>query len=465
MRKKLKIFLICICIILIGINVNYAKIIDDSSLSIDSKISPQSDRNKSSSFSKTITTEKINSKSNNNTAKIESHTKTTTQSSKTETNTQTTTQSSKTETNTQTTIQGSKTESNTHNTIQGSKTEFNTQTTSINSKTKEIPKKLSQKDIISASKRVNSYVSKHKKLPNHVKINGEKYSLAEFLYLMSKTIQNKYGNKTSDITAKYSIKNPARPRGYSIKTVFSFYNCYHTALKIISYIKQYKIAPNYEYLKNYEGYCEYMPYQTIIYTFAKLLSYDNVNMTIKMNVKNTSKINKNIPTYSRPGTYKNVNSKHTGGSAKDFLNASKNCQVNNTSIKALAKEITKGLKTKFQKAKAIHDWVSSNIQYRYYYNTKQGAVKTMKKKSGNCVDQTHLVIALYRSSGLPARYMHGKCKFVNGRTTGHVWAQVLVGKTWHVSDTTYYEFNRLGLINSWNTNTYKFRGMHNKLPF
>ena len=445
MRKKLKIVLILICIIVISLNVAYAKNIDDNRLtiaSIDSKISLQNfDGNKNNSFSNIISIGTVNSE-NSNILKVDSKSKVIDLST---------------------------------SKIDSKSKIIKSITSRIDFKTKTIepkktPKQLSQDDIISASKIVNSYVSKYSKLPDSVKINGEKFPMAELLYLMSKTIEYKYKNSSSNVTVKEAIKNPARPSGDSLKTSLSFEDCYNTARGVISYISYNKIAPDNMYITNMyvendEGYLGYMQYQTIIHSFAKLLSKKDINTEIIVDVKNTSKINRYMPKYARPGTYKNLNDKYTGRSAKEYLKATKNCQINNEAVKSLAKEITNGTKTKLQKATAIHDWVASNIRYDKYFNTKYGAVKTMNKRFGNCVDQTHLAIALYRASGIPARYVHGTCKFVSGNTVGHVWSQALVGKTWLVSDTTDYELNSLGTVNCWDSATYKLHGKHNSLSF
>ena len=430
MVKKLEIVLIFIFIIIICMNVNYAKNIDNPGLTNDSETSQKIlDGNNNSSFLKTVTIKKT-SNTTNNAVKIDSKVKTS---------------------------------STTNIDV---KIDSKTKTiSSLSSQSKETPKKLSQKDIISASKAVNSYVSKNGKLPDFVKIKGEKFSMAEFLYLMSKTIVYKYKNSDSEIPIKYSVKYPARPMGDNLKARLSLKDCYNTAQGVINYINSMKIAPNGMYIENHEVYFGFIQYQTIIYSFAKLLSQKDINTEITINVKKTSKINRYMPTYTRPGTYKNLNSKYSGESIKDYLNPTKNCQVKNDAIKLLSKEITKGCKTKLQKAIAIHNWVAANIAYDGYFNTKSGAVKTMSKRSGNCVDQTHLAIALYRTSGIPARYVHGTCKFVSGNTVGHVWSQVLIAKTWLVSDTTSYELNSLGTVNYWDSATYKLQGKYSSLPF
>ena len=146
-----------------------------------------------------------------------------------------------------------------------------------------------------------------------------------------------------------------------------------------------------------------------------------------------------------------------------YLQATKNCQVNDPRIIALAKSITKDATTTYDKAEAIFNWVRDNLSYSFYYNTKYGAVNTLLKKEGNCVDHSHLLIALARAAGIPAKYEHGTCTFTSG-TYGHVWAQLWVDGKWYNADAISYR-NTFGVINNWNTNTVVKKGTYIELPF
>ena len=159
-----------------------------------------------------------------------------------------------------------------------------------------------------------------------------------------------------------------------------------------------------------------------------------------------------------------INEKNSIAS-NDYLKATKNCQVSNSKIKALAKSLTKGITNNLDKARAIFNYVRDNIDYSYYYDTHKGAVKTLTSKCGNCVDQAHLLVALYRAAGFKARYVHGSCKFFDdGQYCGHVWTQVLIDKTWIVGDPIDCD-NYLGKINNWNTKNYKLWNKYASLPF
>ena len=146
-----------------------------------------------------------------------------------------------------------------------------------------------------------------------------------------------------------------------------------------------------------------------------------------------------------------------------YLSNSLNCQVSNPEIVDLAAKLTEDLTNPADKARAIFNYVRDEIPYSYYYDTYYGAVGTLHAGKGNCVDQVHLSIALYRASGLPARYVHGDCDF-GDEITGHVWSQVLIGDTWIVSDTINRR-NSFGEVVNWNNYNYELNGYYASLPF
>ena len=97
------------------------------------------------------------------------------------------------------------------------------------------------------------------------------------------------------------------------------------------------------------------------------------------------------------------------------LGPTKNCQVNDPAIQKKAKSLKKG--TQRDTAREIFKFVQWKITYVSYSNTKQGAVGTLKKGSGNCCDQAHLIVALWRAAGINARYAHG---------SHHWWGQAKI---------------------------------------
>jgi transglutaminase-like putative cysteine protease len=150
--------------------------------------------------------------------------------------------------------------------------------------------------------------------------------------------------------------------------------------------------------------------------------------------------------------------------SSEYLKSTKNCQVTDPTIVALANKLTNGTNSSYEKAVNIFNWVRDNLGYSFYYNTKYGAVKTLKAKVGNCVDHSHLLIALARAAGIPAQYAHGDCVFKSGNTYGHVWVQLYVNDKWYSADAT-SSSNTFGVINSWNTATATIHGFYPEISF
>ena len=204
-----------------------------------------------------------------------------------------------------------------------------------------------------------------------------------------------------------------------------------------------------------KGYATFKTY-VALGKYKVSFKFEGNNLMLKSSASKSVKV--------KLSKFKNgVNEKNPKGYSS-YLKSSSHCQVGSAKIKALVKSLTKGLKSKVDKAKAIFNYVRDNLAYKYYYNTRHGAKNTLKYKQGNCVDHSHLLVAMFRTAGLHARYVHGTCKFSSGNTYGHVWAQVLVDKHWVCADATSYD-NSLGKIVNWNVKSYSLHNKYASLPF
>jgi len=102
------------------------------------------------------------------------------------------------------------------------------------------------------------------------------------------------------------------------------------------------------------------------------------------------------------------------------------------------------------KANLLFSWVRDRIAYPkpMYFNTKKMATGTLSSKVANCVDQSHLMVAMLRMVKIPAMYQNSAaCKFSSGSVYGHCWAKAYVGDKWYQIDTT-GKNNRFGVINN-----------------
>ena len=293
-----------------------------------------------------------------------------------------------------------------------------------------------------AAANVKSYVETNNKLPNYVTIGSSQVTMPQFLQLLvTGLLQINSGTSTSMTLT--SVNAPTNSSGS-----YMYVNIYKTdylsiAQAIKSYINSNGMAPNYAYSS--QGNIQY---ESLVYIYSKILNYYKTNGALPNYVLVDSSVtNTTIPS-----------------SLQQYLQTTTNCQVTNSQIQALAKSLTSGKSSAYDKAVAIFNWVRDNIGYSFYYNTKYGAAGTLNAKTGNCVDTAHLLIALERAAGIPARYEHVYAKFSSGSWYGHVIAQVYVNGKWYNADATSYS-NTFGVINSWNTATATYYGTYATLPF
>ncbi len=303
--------------------------------------------------------------------------------------------------------------------------------------------------IIASSKNVKNYIERNSKLPATVKVGSYTISTANYLYLASKAIVNLKAGKTGKISIK-NIKNPSNPG--SSANLGNLNNYLAVVKKIISTADSKGQMPN-----SASSDVGNIGYNGWVYASARIVAFygDEKVMPSYVTIKTLS---------SSSSTSSNLNSKNAISNLAAYLAATKNCQVNNSAIKSLVTKLTKGLTSDKAKANAIYNYVRDSISYSFYYDTKYGAVGTLNAKTGNCVDHSHLLAAMFRTAGLATRYVHGTCTFSSGGTYGHVWTQVLIGDTWTVADATSSR-NSLGKVVNWNTNSYTLKGYYAGISF
>jgi hypothetical protein len=92
---------------------------------------------------------------------------------------------------------------------------------------------------------------------------------------------------------------------------------------------------------------------------------------------------------------------------RSFLNPEKNIPVNEEGIAAQAKRLVQNARTVPEASSAILNWIVDNFTYDAGPNTPQDGRSVFFNKRGSCVGYTNLAIAMLRSVGIPARYVHG----------------------------------------------------------
>ena len=307
---------------------------------------------------------------------------------------------------------------------------------------------ISLNSLIAASKNVKNYIENNGELPATVTIDGIAYTTPQYLYLASEAV---YHLKSGDKSYLYSKQVDAPNSPVTASNLGNLYDYYSVARRVVNQGNTYNAMPRYA-ISDVGN----IGYDGLVYAFSRVLTYygEHSSMPNYVAIKSLA-----------TAFDSNANSKNSISNLAAYLAASKNCQVDNAQIQALAEKLTSGLTSDTAKATAIYNYVRDAISYSYYYDTKYGAVGTLNAKNGNCVDQSHLLVALYRAADLPARYVHGTCYFsLSGNTYGHVWTQVLIGDTWVVGDPTSTR-NSFGSVVNWNTNSYTLHGYYASLPF
>ena len=302
-----------------------------------------------------------------------------------------------------------------------------------------------------AAAKIKSYIETNHKLPNYVTIGTTQVEMPEFLKLMVAGLLQINNKTTTSITLK-DVGSASKPTESVKSGNLTKASYLDLAKRVNAFINANGVLPNYA-----SSSLGKLNYESLIYSFSKILAFYKTNGRLPGYVT--------VKPWSTVGTSSsNSTSSPVPASLQQYLKATTNCQVNNTSIKSLVASITSGKSSTYDKAVAIFNWVRDKIGYSFYYNTKYGAVGTLNAKTGNCVDTAHLLIALERAAGIPARYEHVKAQFTSGTWYGHVIAQVWVGGKWYNADAT-SSSNTFGVIKNWNTATATYYGTYATLPF
>ncbi|MBO6111415.1 MAG: transglutaminase, partial [Methanobrevibacter sp.] len=305
---------------------------------------------------------------------------------------------------------------------------------------------ISISQLVAAANEVNSYIEKNAKLPDSVTIGDTTYTTAQYLYLLCEAIVSINSGDLTDLYL-FEVNDPTNPGVASNMGSLSDY--LSVASSLITSMDS-GVTPN-----SVSTSLGDVGYDGIVYAFTRVLVYYGMMSQLPSSVS--------IKSLTLYVSQSSLDSKNTITDLTPYLSSSPNCQVTNAAIVALAEQLTKGMTNSLDKATAIYNYVRDSVSYSFYYDTKYGAVGTLNSKTGNCVDHSHLLIALFRAADLPARYAHGTCTFSSG-TYGHVWTQVLIGNTWVVCDATSAR-NSFGKVVNWNNNYYSLKGYYSSISF
>lgn len=196
------------------------------------------------------------------------------------------------------------------------------------------------------------------------------------------------------------------------------------------------------------------------YSVTLFTNFDNSNMywsyhtNISLTVKNDKIIFELSPAYE--GNYQKA-VENASFAPIDYLSLDHIKEHEREILVKLAKEITGGLESDYDKLLAIHNWMINNIYYNYdaFYSKDYGrtdAYGTYENKRSVCQGYAELTLALSRAVGIPTKLVSGYALGLGtnmtwdndnlSATSNHAWNEAFVDNRWVTLDTTWDTFNK-----------------------
>ena len=280
-------------------------------------------------------------------------------------------------------------------------------------------------DVIGGATYVVNFVKEKGAFPASVPVGSKNCTPAQYLYLAVKTVVGLNAGKTDETLSIPNYAEPSNPAETVTKGTITIAEVVTMAEKVITFMANNGQGPN--WMTSSYGTLQY---ENGIHMFSVPLAYYAQNGTLPATV-NVDSWFTTTGGVAGDGTFGYDYSAYSA-----YLVPTANCQSNNATIIAVAKTAMYCPSSQSNQGKTyanptnayevmwnVMEYVNYHTSYDYYANTKRGAIGVWRDKMGNCCDMGHLINALARSLGIPARYSHYLCQFTNSRE-GHVWGTV-----------------------------------------
>ncbi len=263
-------------------------------------------------------------------------------------------------------------------------------------------------------------------LPTSATVNGTSYTMAEIEHLMLQMIVN-INNGNTNTLEFIDLADAANPSESITSGSINLTEYIDMAGRNLTWNRANPAAANYTTTS-----LGRMHYYERVHFNAKILASYAENGVLPASMKTGSWYD-NISATPGDATFGNDFSAYA-----KFLVPTNNCQSNNATIINLAKvamycpssQSNQGRtyanpSTTYEAMWNITEYINYHTTYEGYANTSRGALKTWNDRAGNCCDMAHLMCALARSLGVPARYQHWWCQF-SDHQDGHVFAGLYI---------------------------------------
>ena len=134
----------------------------------------------------------------------------------------------------------------------------------------------------------------------------------------------------------------------------------------------------------------------------------------------------------------------SGPMIQELTGAERFLEVNHTSIKSQAEQLSQNTGTACEISENIYTYVIDTLDYAGYIPESLGAVEALRRGSGDCTEYSDLAITLHRAAGIPAQFVEGitysRDGFYDEGQSKHDWLEVyLPGTGWVPLDPTWGE--------------------------
>ena len=292
------------------------------------------------------------------------------------------------------------------------------------------------------------YFVENDQLPAEISIEGIKYGKGKMFaasYMLVKKMLEEpetWADNEVEYNDKFSCPNNEKNNTINVDSL-GFEEFMGYAKRAYEYAETTKVLPNYVTMQSGYTDADGSKYDVKVVINALSVGFARIFHYYKENLEFPEKIS----------------AWHT-----DYLRKTNNAPKDDPIVIAKMEEITKGLTTDMEKARALFIYSLDEWEWVNYSNTSRGAVGTIKNNGGNCCDLSHALVAMGRAAGIPSRYRHAQCKYkASGSVIGHVMAEYYVDGKWYLCDPS-SSGTTFGNHEAWSVMS-TFNGLYNELPF
>lgn len=155
--------------------------------------------------------------------------------------------------------------------------------------------------------------------------------------------------------------------------------------------------------------------------YQRILSRDGNNLVVR--------IQRTTPDPKEPG--------QSPPPGEEYLESNVYLQPDDPKIIAMAREVTRGATSNWEKATRLERWVEENMANQDFSIGFAPSSEIIETRQGDCTEHAVLLAAMCRAVGIPSKVAMGLVWLEGSKAFGyHMWTEVYVEGDWHPIDGT-----------------------------